>query len=199
MEPVFAGKTTYSKELYYHELLASRQKEAPKKEKKFTLIENFGIKDAAFALVVFLAVFVASGAMELSARILQSVLCGLVSAVVLRRLNEKKNGGSKTKDQKTMYQERAEEILESTGLYGEHCDVRFFEDCFTVENPGILTEYLYEGIGWMKETEKYILIFWNRSMIIPVEKTGIYQGKRGQLGAFLEKKCDKTIEKVKLL
>ena len=88
-------------------------------------------------------------------------------------------------------------ILESSGRAGEACTVSFYEDSFQMENPGITTSYRYEGVAWIKETEQYYMIFWNRSTVIPVEKAGFYRGTPGQLKAFLEKKCQKTIMKAR--
>ena len=39
------------------------------------------------------------------------------------------------------------QLLESSGLKGERCTLNFYEDTFTVERPGIITEYQYEGIA----------------------------------------------------
>ena len=63
-----------------------------------------------------------------------------------------------------------------------------------MERPGIITEYQYEGIAWIKETSKYYMIFWNRSLAIPVEKAGFYRGKKETFGGFLEKRCNKVID-----
>ena len=41
------------------------------------------------------------------------------------------------------------------------------------------------------------MIFWNRSLAIPVEKAGFYRGKKETFGSFLEKRCNKVIEKVR--
>ena len=75
--------------------------------------------------------------------------------------------------------------------------MNFYEDTFTVERPGIVTEYQYEGIAWIKETSRYYMIFWNKSLAIPVEKAGFYRGKKETFGSFLEKRCNKVIEKVR--
>ena len=89
-------------------------------------------------------------------------------------------------------------ILESSGRAGERCTVIFSEDGFQVDSPGIVTMYRYEGVAWIKETADYYMIFWNRAMVIPVEKAGFYKGRPEQFKAFLEKKCQRTIERVKV-
>lgn len=198
MEPLFAGKTTYDETLFYHQVLASKPKAAPEKKKWNIGIANFGIKEAAVALVVFMAVYMASGEMEMSTKILQSAMCGMVTAVVLRRLNERKNGvSSSASNSASMDKKKAAELFQSSDLDGEQLNFRFSEDSFTVEGPGITTEYRYEGIAWIKETKEYFLIFWNSSTVIPVAKAGFTTGKREQFGSFLEKRCNKTIEKVR--
>ena len=128
-----------------------------------------------------------------------AVLCGLVAAVVLRRMNERQNGETSGKKTNSISADKnqALQLLESSGLKGERCTLNFYEDTFTVERPGIITEYQYEGIAWIKETSKYYMIFWNRSLAIPVEKAGFYRGKKETFGGFLEKRCNKVIEKVK--
>ena len=41
------------------------------------------------------------------------------------------------------------------------------------------------------------MVFWNKSLAIPVEKAGFYRGKKETFGSFLEKRCNKVIEKVR--
>ena len=161
--------------------------------------EAHGTKDTLMALLVGAAVYMAFGQLETSTRILQAVLCGLVVAVVLRRMNERQNGETSGKKTNSISADKnqALQLLESSGLKGERCTLNFYEDTFTVERPGIITEYQYEGIAWIKETSKYYMIFWNRSLAIPVEKAGFYRGKKETFGGFLEKRCNKVIEKVK--
>lgn len=90
----------------------------------------------------------AFGQLEMSTRILQAVLCGLVAAVVLRRMNERQNGETSGKKTNSISADKnqALQLLESSGLKGERCTLNFYEDTFTVERPGIITEYQYEGI-----------------------------------------------------
>ena len=110
----------------------------------------------------------------------QAVLSGLVAAVVLRRMNERQNGETSGKKMNSISADKnqALQLLESSGLKGERCTMNFYEDTFTVERPGIVTEYQYEGIAWIKETSRYYMIFWNKSLAIPVEKAGFYRGKK---------------------
>ena len=201
MEPVYAVKSTYDEEMFYHQVLASRPRMMPKEDdgKKIRFqIPDFGLKDTLMALLVGAAVYMAFGQLEPSTRILQALLCGLVAAVVLRRMNERQNReASVKKDSASADKNQALQLLESSGLKGEHCTMNFYKDSFTVERPGIITEYQYEGIAWIKETSKYYIIFWNRSLAISVEKAGFYRGKKETFGPFLEKRCNKVIEKVR--
>ena len=183
MEPIYAVRSTYDEDMFYHQVVASKPRMMPKEENG---------KKIRFQLPDF-------GQLETSTRILQAVLCGLVVAVVLRRMNERQNGETSGKKTNSISADKnqALQLLESSGLKGERCTLNFYEDTFTVERPGIITEYQYEGIAWIKETSKYYMIFWNRSLAIPVEKAGFYRGKKETFGGFLEKRCNKVIEKVK--
>ena len=98
MEPIYAVKSTYDEDMFYHQVVASKPRMMPKegdgKKIKFQL-PDFGLKDTLMALLVGAAVYMAFGQLEQSTRILQAVLCGLVAAVVLRRMDgRQKRGGS---------------------------------------------------------------------------------------------------------
>ena len=92
MEPIYAVKSTYDEDMFYHQVVASKPRMMPKegdgKKIKFQL-PDFGLKDTLMALLVGAAVYMAFGQLEQSTRILQAVLCGLVAAVVLRRMRDK--------------------------------------------------------------------------------------------------------------
>ena len=102
MEPIYAVRSTYDEDMFYHQVVASKPRMMPKEEngKKIRFqLPDFGLKDTLMALLVGAAVYMAFGQLETSTRILQAVLCGLVAAVVLRRMNERQNGetsGKKT-------------------------------------------------------------------------------------------------------
>ena len=186
MEPIYAVKSTYDEDMFYHQVVASKprmmSKEGDGKKIKFQL-PDFGLKDTLMALLVGAAVYMAFGQLEQSTRILQAVQNGETSG-------KKANSVSADKNQ-------ALQLLESSGLKGDRCTMNFYEDTFTMERPGIITEYQYEGIAWIKETSKYYMVFWNKSLAIPVEKAGFYRGKKETFGSFLEKRCNKVIEKVR--
>ena len=95
MEPIYAVRSTYDEDMFYHQVVAFKPRMMPKEEngKKIRFqLPDFGLKDTLMALLVGAAVYMAFGQLETSTRILQAVLCGLVVAVVLRRMNERQNG-----------------------------------------------------------------------------------------------------------
>ena len=131
--------------------VASKPRMMPKEDdgKKIRFrLPDFGLKDTLMAVLVGAAVYMAFGQLDSSTRILQAVLCGLVAAVVLRRMNERQNGETSGKKMNSISADKnqALQLLESSGLKGERCTINFYEDTFTVERPGIITEYQYEGI-----------------------------------------------------
>ena len=168
--------------------MASKPRMMPKegdgKKIKFQL-PDFGLKDTLMALLVGAAVYMAFGQLEQSTRILQAVLCGLVAAVVLLRMNERQNGETSRKKANSVSADKnqALQLLESSGLKGDRCTMNFYEDTFTMERPGIITEYQYEGIAWIKETSVYfnfsvgsfsICIFSSFLIFIPKRSSPFY-------------------------
>ena len=107
--------------MFYHQVVASKPRMMPKegdgKKIKFQL-PDFGLKDTLMALLVGAAVYMAFGQLEQSTRILQAVLCGLVAAVVLRRMNERQNGETSGKKANSVSADKnqALQLLESSGL-----------------------------------------------------------------------------------
>ena len=139
MEPIYAVKSTYDEDMFYHQVVASKPRMMPKegdgKKIKFQL-PDFGLKDTLMALLVGAAVYMAFGQLEQSTRILQAVLCGLVAAVVLRRMNERQNGETSGKKANSVSADKnqALQLLESSGLKGDRCTMNFYEDTFTVSS-----------------------------------------------------------------
>ncbi|MCI9569186.1 MAG: YcxB family protein [Lachnospiraceae bacterium] len=88
-------------------------------------------------------------------------------------------------------EKQARALLESSCLEGMYCNAVFREGSFEVENPEIITEYDYDGITGVQETSRYFVIFWNRSIMISIEKAGFYRGHMEEFAAFLWKKCGK--------
>ena len=69
MEPIYAVKSTYDEDMFYHQVVASKPRMMPKegdgKKIKFQL-PDFGLKDTLMALLVGAAVYMAFGQLEQS-------------------------------------------------------------------------------------------------------------------------------------
>lgn len=197
-DAVFAVRTTYNEEMYYNQVLAGKKKAEPKK--KAGILDGIDFSQLLLVPVIFLVFFMTFAQMETMARIGQSLLSTFLAAAILYFMNrkKKKNDGKQNGQSGEEYDRgQARALLENSGLSGVKCNMLFGEDSFQAENPGITTQYQYQGVSWIKETGKYFLIFWNRSMVIAVEKAGFYKGRPEQFGSFLENKCQKTIERVR--
>ena len=197
MEPLFAVRMTHDEDMYYNQVLASKQAAPVEKAGKKNFLSRLDISDVIFGILAFFVFYMAFPADELAQRVVQSALMAGVFVFVLSQMNGNKRREKQRIAPDADDRDQAGMILESSGRAGEACTVSFYEDSFQMENPGITTSYRYEGVAWIKETEQYYMIFWNRSTVIPVEKAGFYRGTPGQLKAFLEKKCQKTIMKAR--
>lgn len=197
MEPLFAVRMTHDEDMYYNQVLASKQAAPVEKAGKKNFLSRLDISDVIFGILAFFVFYVTFPADELAQRVVQSALMAGVFVFVLSQMNGNKRREKQRIAPDADDRDQAGMILESSGRAGEACTVSFYEDSFQMENPGITTSYRYEGVAWIKETEQYYMIFWNRSTVIPVEKAGFYRGTPGQLKAFLEKKCQKTIMKAR--
>lgn len=197
MEPLFAVRMTHDEDMYYNQVLASKQAAPVEKAGKKNFLSRLDISDVIFGILAFFVFYMTFPADELAQRVVQSALMAGVFVFVLSQMNGNKRREKQRIAPDADDRDQAGMILESSGRAGEACTVFFYEDSFQMENPGITTSYRYEGVAWIKETEQYYMIFWNRSTVIPVEKAGFYRGTPGQLKAFLEKKCQKTIMKAR--
>lgn len=197
MEPLFAVRMTHDEDMYYNQVLASKQAAPVEKAGKKNFLSRLDISDVIFGILAFFVFYMTFPADELAQRVVQSALMAGVFVLVLSQMNGNKRREKQRIAPDADDRDQAGMILESSGRAGEACTVSFYEDSFQMENPGITTSYRYEGVAWIKETEQYYMIFWNRSTVIPVEKAGFYRGTPGQLKAFLEKKCQKTIMKAR--
>ncbi|MCI8453177.1 MAG: YcxB family protein [Lachnospiraceae bacterium] len=201
MEVRFAVKSMYEEAMFYHQLAASMPKKQEIEKKRFRL-PPLGYQELVllpFMLFVFYSVFQDLPVLE---RTVQSATAAFLAWGILkfnrkhqRQVKEKKAG---EKDEKTTLKEQARALFANSLLDGDRCSLEFYEEGFQLENSGIKTWYEYEGIAWIKETSKYVILFWNRSMSVPVEKAGIHRGNAAQFPAFLEKHCGKKIEKVRV-
>ena len=197
MEPLFAVRMTHDEDMYYNQVLASKQAAPVEKAGKKNFLSRLDISDVIFGILAFFVFYMTFPADELAQRVVQAALMAGVFVFVLSQMNGNKRREKQRIAPDADDRDQAGMILESSGRAGEACTVSFYEDSFQMENPGITTSYRYEGVAWIKETEQYYIIFWNRSTVIPVEKAGFYRGTPGQLKAFLEKKCQKTIMKAR--
>ena len=197
MEPLFSVRMTHDEDMYYNQVLASKQAAPVEKAGKKNFLSRLDISDVIFGILAFFVFYMTFPADELAQRVVQSALMAGVFVFVLSQMNGNKRREKQRIAPDADDRDQAGMILESSGRAGEACTVSFYEDSFQMENPGITTSYRYEGVAWIKETEQYYMIFWNRSTVIPVEKAGFYRGTPGQLKAFLEKKCQKTIMKAR--
>ena len=197
MEPLFAVRMTHDEDMYYNQVLASKQAAPVEKAGKKNFLSRLDISDVIFGILAFFVFYMTFPADELAQRVVQSALMAGVFVFVLSQMNGNKRREKQRIAPDADDRDQAGMILESSGRAGEACTVSFYEDSFQMENPGITTSSRYEGVAWIKETEQYYMIFWNRSTVIPVEKAGFYRGTPGQLKAFLEKKCQKTIMKAR--
>ena len=197
MEPLFAVRMTHDEDMYYNQVLASKQAAPVEKAGKKNFLSRLDISDVIFGILAFFVFYMTFPADELAQRVVQSALMAGVFVFVLSQMNGNKRREKQRIAPDADDRDQAGMILESSGRAGEACTVSFYEDSFQMENPGIPTSYRDEGVAWIKETEQYYMIFWNRSTVIPVEKAGFYRGTPGQLKAFLEKKCQKTIMKAR--
>ena len=197
MEPLFAVRMTHDEDMYYNQVLASKQSAPAEKPGKKNFLSRVDLSDVIFGLLAFFVFYMTFPAEELAQRIVQSALMAGVFVLVLGQLNGNRRREKQRIAPDADERNQAEMIMESSGLAGEPCTVSFYEDSFQLENPGITTSYRYKGVSWIKETEQYYMIFWTRSTVIPVEKAGFYRGTPSQFKAFLGKKCQKTIMKAR--
>ena len=194
MEPLFASKTTNNENLFYHQVMASKKKEPVTKKKFPAFLQDIRFSDILLGVVAFGVFFMTMTGMETAEKAAQSLFVAIVFVFVMKQMNRRKRQTVDSDSTETADRRQAQMLLENSCREGEVCDVRFDEECFQVKYPGIVTEYQYEGVSWIKETSEFYIIFWNQSMVIPVEKAGFYRGRPEQFHGFLEKKCQKTIE-----
>ena len=170
MEPLFAVRMTHDEDMYYNQVLASKQSAPAEKPGKKNFLSRVDLSDVIFGLLAFFVFYMTFPAEELAQRIVQSALMAGVFVLVLGQLNGNRRREKQRIAPDADERNQAEMIMESSGLAGEPCTVSFYEDSFQLENPGITTSYRYEGVSWIKETEQYYMIFWTRSTVIPVKR-----------------------------
>lgn len=193
MEPLFAVRMTHDEDMYYNQVLASKQAAPVEKAGKKNFLSRLDISDVIFGILAFFVFYMTFPADELAQRVVQSALMAGVFVFVLSQMNGNKRREKQRIAPDADDRDQAGMILESSGRAGEACTVSFYEDSFQMENPGITTSYRYEGVAWIKETEQYYMIFWNRSTVIPVEKAGFYRGPPASSRLFWRKNARRPL------
>lgn len=193
VEPIFEVEMTYDENMFYHQVLASKKRTPAGKKKQISFLQDIKFTDLVMGCIAFAVYFMAVSGADLPTRISQSVFATIIFVILMKQLNRRKHTDDENSSE-TSDRRQARGNLDGTGQEGESLKVSFGEDSFEVESPGIVTEYRYEGIGWIKETSEFYMIFWNSTMVIPVEKKNFSKGRPEQFKAFLEKKCGKTVE-----
>lgn len=197
MEPLFAVRMTHDEDMYYNQVLASKQSAPAEKPGKKNFLSRVDLSDVIFGLLAFFVFYMTFPAEELAQRIVQSALMAGVFVLVLGQLNGNRRREKQRIAPDADERNQAEMIMESSGLAGEPCTVSFYEDSFQLENPGITTSYRYEGVSWIKETEQYYMIFWTRSTVIPVEKGWLLQGNSQPVQSLSGEKMPEDIMKAR--
>ena len=173
MEPLFAVRMTHDEDMYYNQVLASKQAAPVEKAGKKNFLSRLDISDVIFGILAFFVFYMTFPADELAQRVVQSALMAGVFVFVLSQMNGNKRREKQRIAPDADDRDQAGMILESSGRAGEACTVSFYEDSFQMENPGITTSYRYEGVAWIKETEPVYRICWYGSTVIAVEKAGL--------------------------
>lgn len=198
MEPLFEIRSKYNEAMFLSQVQASTPPKTAAKKKE-SRISGQNLRDVAALVILFGTFYIIFGNSPMDVRVSQALMCAVAAWAIFRyiRKTRKKDLDEESKKKTENQKRQAQTLLMNSGLSGMDFTVRFYEDEFEVENPGSLTSYRYEGIAWIKETAEYIVIFWNQSLAVPVEKSGFSRGKAAQLVDFLSKRCNKTIEKVR--
>ena len=194
MEKKFAASMTFNENVFYHRALVSGQDHAKPAKKSF--LGDLDIPDVLMSFLAFGLYFLATGeAADLPNRIFQSVIAWILFLTVMRSLNRMRKSSKEPARSESALKRIAKSDLGASGQDGEECNVSFGEDSFMVESPGIISEYKYDGVTRIKETDEFFMIFKSRLTIIPVEKSGIEEGAVDELREFLEEKCGLAVEK----
>lgn len=196
MEPIFEVKMTYDEHMFYHQVLASKKKiPVTGKKKQISFFRDIKFMDILMGCIAFAVYFMAVNGSDLPTRIGQSAFATFIFVMLMKQLNRRKRADDENSSE-TTDRRQAKGKLDASGQEGEPLTVSFGEESFEVSSPGIVTEYMYEGIGWIEETSEFFMIFRDSTIVIPVEKKNFVQGNPEQFQAFLEKKCRKTVKAV---
>ncbi len=193
MEKKFTASMTFNENVFYHRALVSSPDHAKPVKKSF--LGDLDFSDLLMSLLAFGLYFLATGGVDLPNRIFQSVIAWILFLTVMRSLNRMRKSSKEPARSETALKRVAKSDLGASGQDGEECKVTFGEKSFLVESPGIVSEYKYDGVTRIKETEEFFMIFKSRLTIIPVEKAGVEEGAVDELREFLEEVCGLAVEK----
>ena len=87
MEPLFAVRMTHDEDMYYNQVLASKQSAPAEKPGKKNFLSRVDLSDVIFGLLAFFVFYMTFPAEELAQRIVQSALMAGVFVLVLGQLN----------------------------------------------------------------------------------------------------------------
>ena len=95
MEPLFAVRMTHDEDMYYNQVLASKQSAPAEKPGKKNFLSRVDLSDVIFGLLAFFVFYMTFPAEELAQRIVQSALMAGVFVLVL---GQRKQEEGKTED-----------------------------------------------------------------------------------------------------
>ncbi len=180
---------TCDETMFYHRVLASKRKPSGKK----SFLPDLHLMDLLMTVVAFGAYYLLVGGEDMPTQLAQAGFAAFIFLMLIRQLNGRKRK-DKEINSEAVDRRRAKANLEISRREGETCEVRFGEDAFEVEYPGIVTEYRYEGIRRIKETPEYYMIIWNSTEAIPVAKNGFEEGAEEAWKTFMIERSGKEIE-----
>lgn len=123
MEPLFAVRMTHDEDMYYNQVLASKQSAPAEKPGKKNFLSRVDLSDVIFGLLAFFVFYMTFPAEELAQRIVQSALMAGVFVLVLGQLNGNRRREKQRIAPDADERNQAEMIMESSGLAGEPCTV----------------------------------------------------------------------------
>ncbi len=194
MEPKFTATFTYNHNVFYHRALVSSPDHG--KAAKSSFFSDLQLTDYLMSALAFGVYFLIMTGVDLPNRLFQSCLALVLFVSVMRSLNRMRKTTKEPARSETALNRVAKADLGASGQDGEECTVMFGETVFTVKSPGIETEYHYDGVTRIKETNEFFMIFKGKLTIIPVEKTGMEEDTIVELRDFLEERCELAVEKM---
>ena len=119
MEPLFAVRMTHDEDMYYNQVLASKQAAPVEKAGKKNFLSRLDISDVIFGILAFFVFYMTFPADELAQRVVQSALMAGVFVFVLSQMNGNKRREKQRIAPDADDRDQAGMILESSGRAGE--------------------------------------------------------------------------------